>query len=373
MQIPFASLNALANIEGLSLAGYLNLSQADSALAVGAERLRTWQEEGSAGEMDYMLRPVQLFADLRNIFPPIKSVLCFFIPYGNPNHTEAESLPMGYGRVARYAWGRDYHRVLKKKLKKFADLVQAKMSFQIEMKLFTDAVPILERALAERALPGFIGKNTMFIVPGLGSGGFIAEVLWDVEVSGGVELSATVAKGKCGNCSQCQTTCPTNALEHHYKIDARRCISYLTIEKRGRFADWEEQALGDWLFGCDICQKVCPFNHSGVEDLGLSEFGPEMGAGPMLSIKDLLLIPDKEKFLARFAGTAIMRAGWEKMVRNALTVAANQQLLEIYPQVVELYRYGVSDTIRYTAGRTLQRILLNMDGLERRRVAALLN
>ncbi|MCO6431716.1 MAG: tRNA epoxyqueuosine(34) reductase QueG [Deltaproteobacteria bacterium] len=311
------------DIKGLAARHGLNLLWAGPppAISSAVTRLQRWQESGFAGEMGYMLRPPQMYVDIANFLPEVKSVILVTVHYEGPL---GGSRPEGHGRVARYAWGRDYHRVLKRKLKALMMELQKLVPHELTYRIFADAVPLLERAFAERAGLGFIGKNSMLIQPGAGSYFFIGEVVTNLPIE---EESPNSSRGSCGECTRCITSCPTNAIVWDRVVDARKCISYLTIEKRGSLSHWEREAIGEWVFGCDLCQEVCPFNHiahKGRRSINiLSEFNAEEGCGPFLSLDLVLSIRTSEEFTKRFAGTPLMRPGRSGLLRNASIVAAN--------------------------------------------------
>ena len=378
--IDFELLQSAADAVGISLVGGLTDAAIDTCFEQDRLALERWQLAGNAGEMRYMERSADLLTRPKALEPQLRSILSFAIPYLQSSPRSSESSVAGYGRVARYAWGRDYHRALKHRLKRFVSEVAARRPDlnPITYRLFSDAVPMLERAIAKHAGLGFIGKNTMLIRPGHGSYYFLAEVLWDIEVrdpsitSSAESAESQQKKEPCGSCRRCLNSCPTEAFDEARVLDARRCISYLTIEKRGEFNDWESAAVGGWVFGCDVCQEVCPFNHEGIPRSALKEFSPESGAGEALSIVDLLTIPSPEAFLSRFAGTAIMRAGWLKMMRNAAAVAANSAYLPAIQSLIPMIAAddrGVSREAR----RSLRKLATLADGLDRRRIITALN
>jgi epoxyqueuosine reductase len=199
-------------------------------------------------------------------------------------------------------------------------------------------VPLLERAVAHKAGVGFIGKNTMLIVPRAGSFMFLGEILWDLEVRD-LDPLPLAGDANCGTCSRCLVKCPSQAFVSERVLDARRCISYLTIEKRDALS-WQERAwLGEWLFGCDVCQEVCPFNSRSLRlqsGADVAEFSPEHGAGQALSLRDVLTIRDDASFVARFGGSPIMRTKRTGLLRNAAVVAANTEAVELVGTLMEV-------------------------------------
>lgn len=327
--VEFHKLQALAQSLNLAIVGVTSLAPLEDE----REHLESWQKSGFSGEMSYMARSAELLTNPLGLMPEGRTVLSFALGY---DQRPRGTLRAGFGRVARYAWGRDYHRVLKKKLGIFVERLTREIGAAFSFRIFSDAVPLLERALAERAGIGFVGKNTMLIRPRTGSLFFIAEILADIQVSG-YENTGQVA-GRCGNCMQCISKCPTQAFVEPYRLDARRCISYLTIEKEGPFSEWEREALGEWVFGCDVCQEVCPFNHTPLrigKSPALTEFSAERGAGESLDLAQLLAIRDDEQFRQRFGGTPLMRPGRAGLLRNAAVVAANTGAENVVPALFE--------------------------------------
>lgn len=338
------TLRQLASQVGLTVVAVTGTED----LTSDAERLRRWQEAGYAAEMGYMKRDAGLLSSPRVFAEWAKSVVMVAVAY---ERTPREPLKSGFGRVARYAWGRDYHRVLRRRLELLVEHVRKELGAEVMSRVFSDSVPLLERALAQRAGIGFIGKNTMLIVPREGSFLFLGEVVWDIVVTGMEEQKRPKALS-CGSCSQCICECPTGALVGERVLNASRCISYLTIEKRGALTSEERGWLGDWLFGCDICQDVCPFNvvplkkrlPADIEDLGRAH-----GVGESLSLVEVLSLRDSRAFEKRFAGTALMRAKREGLLRNAAVVAANTRAVSVASCLVEVSRSDTSPIVRQHA------------------------
>lgn len=329
-QLTWRVLEELTRSVGLSLVAVTDLTP----LAESVKPLNYWQSSGHAGSMKYMLRSPELLCHPQSLVPGAKSAICIAVRY---TAEVPGPLPPGFGRVARYAWGADYHEVLRQRLAAFVGAVEHALGTAVISRVFSDSVPILERSLAARAGLGFIGKNTMLIRPGVGSYFFISEVLWDVEVE--VERPAlSVLDGSCGSCTRCMNACPTSAFDSAYVLDARKCISYLTIEYRGAFTEEQRRSLDQWVFGCDVCQEVCPFNHGSMK-LGcppeLQEFSKHQGVGPFLNLEEVLNLRTTEHYKARFKGTALLRAKREGLVRNALSVAANSGAEFLLPSITD--------------------------------------
>lgn len=366
--VPFSQVATLASTWGIQIAGVT------PATVMHAEetRLQAWQAAGYAGEMSYMERDSALFVTPERILPGAKSILSFAVRYDPGTH--AEVCRPGSGRVARYARGRDYHRVLKRLVQKCMQEFEAGIEQGIQWRAFTDAVPLLERALARSAGLGFAGKNTMLIRPGEGSFFFLAEVLLDVEVE---MPQLSPPRGSCGTCTRCLSACPTGAFVSPYQLDARRCISYLTIEKKGRFTPWEQAALGDWVFGCDVCQEVCPFNYTILKREArelLADFSPRgyLQDG-CIDLEFLLSIRSEECFLAQFGGTPLMRPGREGLLRNACCVAGNTAATGLIPLLGEIVQNDPSAVLRETAVYALSKLRISCDTAAAREIAHILN
>ena len=356
-ELDILRLKALVESSGLSLVGVVSRLDAESVLKKEKKRLEAWQDKGFAADLDYMKRPGELFCDLDGFLPGTRSVISLAVSYYSPLDHQPKQ---GFGRVARCAWGKDYHRVLKKRLKNFIAGLTETLSFgeEIRCRQFSDAVPLLERALFSSTGSGFIGKNTMMIVPGVGSWTFVAELLTNIEVQESRSLGPVIKEGQdCGTCTNCLVACPTKAFEEEYSLNAGKCISYLTIEKKNSFSDWEQQAVEDWVFGCDVCQEVCPFNHAGISESEDEKFAPSNGVGPWLNLDQALSINSKEDFLHFFAGTPLLRAGRDGLIRNAAAVVANQQFSDCKPQLIKLYENSSeSQLVQNSAYQALERI-----------------
>jgi epoxyqueuosine reductase len=223
-----------------------------------------WLAAGRHGEMAYLAKPSARFRRRapQAILPSCKSVLVLAAPYPDPGSVEPAPPPSGVqverprGRVAAYAWGRDYHLVLSERLRRLVAFLEARADGSVMSRGYSDTGPILERDLAQRAGLGWIGKNTCLINPHLGSYFLLAEIL----ISMDLDHDAPFVPDRCGTCTRCIQACPTHCILPDRTLDARRCISYLTIEQKGTIPIPLRPRLGAWVFGCDICQMVCPWN-----------------------------------------------------------------------------------------------------------------
>ena len=317
-------------------------------LEAGGERLREWQEAGMAADMGYMHRPVELLSDPRKLQKSAKSVVSLGVSYYPGDHPENTR---GGGRVARYAWGRDYHEVIKRRLFRLRKELEEELGVRIKARGFTDAVPLLERSAAQHAGLGFFGRNSCLINDETGSYFFIADLIVDLEL----EPDAP-GTGTCGRCTRCMDRCPTGAITAPGVVDARLCISYLTIENRGEIPRDLRQALGDWAFGCDVCQEVCPYNKRKATRSRWPELSEGAGAGQYLEIEEVLGIRTEEEFERRFAGTPLTRPGRAGLLRNCCVAAGNLGLKRVVPALIECLQEDASPLVRGHAAWALGEI-----------------
>ncbi len=279
-----------------------------------------WISAEMHGTMGYMARPdrVARRQDPRIILPEVQTVICVGLDYATTPLPEALASDPARGRISNYAWRRDYHDVMTPRLEGLGDWLAANSAESVRSRAYVDTGAVLERAFAEQAGLGFVGKNTMLIGPQRGSYFFLGELLTTVPLAQEIEGGA---RPSCGTCTRCLSACPTDAFPRPYVLDARRCISYLTIELKGAIPLALRPQLGNWVYGCDVCQAVCPFNRFAL-DSAESAFTPatiDQQAPPLL---DLLTL-DEAGFGERFADSPIARIGRERLVRNACVAAGN--------------------------------------------------
>jgi epoxyqueuosine reductase len=316
-------------------------------LAEGGERLRAWQEAGMAADMGFMHRPVELLANPKKLQKSARSVVSLGVSYYPGEHPEN----VGGGRVARYAWGRDYHEVIKSRLFRLREDLEEALGTKIRARGFTDAVPLLERSAAQKAGLGFFGRNSCLIDGDIGSYFFIADLIVDLELE-----PDEPGTGTCGRCTRCMDRCPTGAIKAPGVVDARLCISYLTIENRGEIPRELRPKVGDWAFGCDVCQEVCPYNKTKATKSRWPEFSAGEGAGPYLEIEEVLAIRTDEEFEARFAGTPLTRPGRAGLLRNCCVAAGNLKLEGAVPVLEDCLRDDPSALVRGHAAWALGEI-----------------
>jgi epoxyqueuosine reductase len=311
-------------------------------------RLPDWLESGYAGEMDYLRDPRR--ADPRLVLEGTRSLIVVALNYNTaqPYSTELphpgdSELPRGW--ISRYAWGDDYHEVLGEKLDTLLAAMRAQFTEPFEARAYVDTGPIVERVAAKHAGLGWLAKNTCLINEQLGSWLFLGVIVTTLELAPTLAPGEPPAADLCGNCRLCLDACPTQAFPEPYVLDARRCISYLTIELREAIPEDLRPAMGRAVFGCDICQDVCPWNRK-APVTRLAGFQPreitarengkgkiENGAGHSPAINSLVS-PELEwlagltqkQFSETFRGSAIKRTKWRGLVRNACVALGNSKL-----------------------------------------------
>jgi len=286
------------------------------------EFFQDWLEAGYHGTMGWMAseRNRERRADPRRILPGCQSILCLAHPYPYPEQRE------GRGNISSYAWNQDYHEVLGEKLAEIAGHLEELVDREIPHRWYTDTGPILERDLASRAGLGWIGKNTTLINPQQGSFLFLAEILFGVEL----EIDSPFEGELCGSCTRCLEACPTGCLTAPYTLDANRCISYLTIEYRESLPDDLRPLLGEWVFGCDICQQVCPWNQRfGKHDQLDQAFLPRQEIQHPELTEELQL--SQEEFSRKFRGSPLKRSKRRGYLRNIAVALGNQAREDAVP------------------------------------------
>jgi epoxyqueuosine reductase len=313
--LPIENLTESVKTEALRLGfdacGIASVSPADPE-----DRLGTWLRREYHAGMEWMVRTQGLRQDVTLKVPEAKSVI---VVARNYYTGEAECLE-GQGRVARYAWGRDYHSVLLplvKQLAAFLQTLQPGANSYAEV----DTGPVLERVWAARAGVGWIGKNSLLVRRNGGSWFFLGSIITTVELCPDAPLPAY-----CGQCRACMDACPTHAIVEPHVVDARRCIAYHTIENRGEIPESLHSAMGLWVFGCDLCQEACPWNRF-ARITSETEFSPR----PEIAHPDLdeLARMDETGFAQRFADSSVLRAKHAGLQRNAQIAVKNNNMPDI--------------------------------------------
>lgn len=284
---------------------------------------RDWIARAHHGEMHYLARSdrVERRANPTDILPGARAIICVGLNYYPGLPAPHIVNDPSRGLISNYAWGQDYHDLIADRLERLAAIVQAETGVEINHRLYVDTGPVLERAFAARAGLGFIGKNTCLIQPKMGSWLFLGEILVDVE------LVATPQEPQlgCGTCRRCLDACPTGALVAPYILDARRCISYLTIELKGAVPRELRPLIGNHIFGCDVCQAVCPWQRFAALTREPSFRTPTAGqkAPRLLDLIDDLMAMDEASFRRRYRGSPILRARRAGLLRNVIVALGN--------------------------------------------------
>lgn len=284
-------------------------------LGEDAEHLRRWLDAGMHGTMQWMAAHGDKRARPADLVPGTLSVISVGLDYGRAHDEAWETLANGErAYVARYALGRDYHKLMRNRLQKLAEAVQALLG-PFGYRAFTDSAPVLERALARNAGLGWIGKHTCLIDKNGGSWFFLGELYTDLPLP-----PSAPASNHCGTCSRCIDICPTQAIIAPYRLDARRCISYLTIEHQGSIPEDLRRGIGNRIFGCDDCQLICPWNKF-ARRFEEPDFAPRN----RLDVASLveLFAWEEDEFLRRTEGSPIRRSGHERWLRNIAVALGN--------------------------------------------------
>ncbi len=276
-------------------------------------RLREWLNQDRHGTMGWMENHFEKRVDPTKLVPESKSVVSVIGSYYHPTH-QAQQEQDSQPKIAKYAQGRDYHKVYKNKLKKLFAQTKELLG-GLEGRVFVDSAPVLDKAWAVRAGLGWMGKNSNILNKNIGSFFFIGEMIVDADF-----VYDTPVTDHCGSCTQCIDACPTNAIYEPYRVDATKCISYLTIELKEEIPEKHRDDLGEWMFGCDICQDVCPWNRDATYGEMKDLFPRKKLLDHDINFWEELDIPQYD---ALFEGSAIRRAKFEKFKDNVVAVADN--------------------------------------------------
>ena len=297
------------------------------------EKYKNWIDNNYHGTMAYLKGHISLKLNPKKILPGCRSIIIAGLNYYT---REQNSINKTHGRIAKYAWGRDYHKVLGKKLKNISRQIDAAFP-GTKSRSFTDAAPLVESHYAVTGELGFKGKNSLVINSQYGSWFFIGEILTTKHFT--LENNNRLVKSKScstnyNQCTKCIKACPTGAILSPYIINASKCISYLTIEYDGIIPVPLRSKMKDWIFGCDICQNVCPYNKK-KQETEVQDFKRYI-AGPSINLRKILEIKSDKEFLKLFAGSPLMRAKRIKLIRNSCIAAANNKLYELIPLLDKL-------------------------------------
>jgi epoxyqueuosine reductase len=308
-----AEIRELARACGFELAGV-----AAALPAPCRERNRAWVDAGFAGEMRYLTdRRADLRGDPRHLLPSARSIVCVGRLYNTPWPYSTQYASAELGWISRYAWGGDYHAVVRRDLQRLESLLKERAG-EFNSKICVDTAPLLERSYARLAGLGWIGKNTCLIHQGAGSWFFLGELLVSLEIA-----PDAPPPDRCGTCRRCIDACPTAAIVpapagSGYAVDSRLCISYFTIELPGPIPEQHRAGMGSHVFGCDICQDVCPWNRRApfTED---AAFAPRLAAPPLARLASI----GEEEFRALFRDTPVSRARYAQFLRNVAVAMGN--------------------------------------------------
>lgn len=280
------------------------------------EVYQRWLKAGRHGEMRYLEegRAISRRADPKQILPDCKSILVLGVPYDKPSLDKRTA--RGRGRIAAYAWGDDYHSVLALRLRQMVSFIEQDVGHSVPNRWYTDTGPLLEREFAQRAGLGWIGKNTMLINPERGSYFLLAEILLGIEL----EPDSPVETDHCGTCTRCIKACPTGCILPDRTLDAERCISYLTIEVKGPIPTEHRPPMADWIFGCDVCQTVCPWNERFASREGDQEFSARQRAVDLEAELQL----SSHGFNRKFKNSPIKRTKRRGYLRNVAIALGNK-------------------------------------------------
>ncbi|MQC27043.1 MAG: tRNA epoxyqueuosine(34) reductase QueG [Chloroflexi bacterium] len=278
-----------------------------------------WLDAGYHGDMGFLAteRAQQRRADPRSILPECESILVLGIPYDKPASPPSDELHPSQGQIAAYAWGADYHETLKSRLKQIIAFIEEQVGAVVPNRYYTDTGPILERELAQRAGLGWIGKNSMLINPQRGSYYLLAEILLGLPLV----PDAPISTDHCGTCTLCIEACPTDCILDDRTLNASRCISYLSIELKDAIPLDLRPKMGQWVFGCDICQQVCPWNIRFASERGDPEFAPRTEV-PIVDLPKELSLSTQE-FNRKFKGSPVKRAKRRGYLRNVAVALGN--------------------------------------------------
>jgi epoxyqueuosine reductase len=313
--IDFAKLSRDIKTWGREI-GFNEIGISDTDLSVEENHLQQWLDDGRHGEMDYMARHGTKRARPHELVPGTVRVISVRLNYVAPNAKESWSVleDADAAFISRYTLGRDYHKVMRNKLQKLADKIHAEVE-DFSYRVFTDSAPVMEVALARKAGIGWRGKHTLLLTREAGSMFFLGELFTNVPL-----IVDSPVSEHCGTCTKCIDVCPTQAITAPYQLDARRCISYLTIENKGAIPEQFRAAIGNRIYGCDDCQLVCPWNK-------YAKLATEIDFNIRHQLDDVTLLElfdwTEQQFNERMEGSAIRRIGYDAWSRNIAVALGN--------------------------------------------------
>ncbi len=318
--------------------GFQQVAITDASPGIHTEHLEAWLEKGFHGEMDYMSDHAELRAEPGRLMAGTTRVIS-----ARMNYLPASTQPLRVLResrkayVSRYALGRDYHKVVRRRLARLASRIK-EIAPDAGVRAFTDSAPVLEKGFAEKAGLGWIGKHTLLLTRDAGSWFFIGEIFTDLELP----TDEPYGEEHCGSCSACMDICPTGAIVGPKQLDARRCISYLTIELKGVIPEELRPLMGNRIFGCDDCQLVCPWNR-------FAKSSPEQDFSPRQALEDTTLLEllrwSEAEFLSRAEGSAIRRINFDQWRRNIVVALGNAEGAEDIVEELKRIRPSASPLV----------------------------
>jgi len=319
-KIDYAALTNRIRQWGAEL-GFQAVGIADTSLGEAEKRLQQWLAHGYHGAMDYMAKHGSKRSRPAELIPGTLRVISVRMNYFPSNVRDAwEVMKDGSAAyISRYALGRDYHKVLRSRLEQLAQKIRSE-AVTCNFRVFTDSAPVLEVEIAKKARLGWRGKHTLLLDREYGSFFFLGEIYTDLPLPTDAELSDKAEQSHCGSCTACIDICPTQAITAPYTVDARRCISYLTIELKGSIPEDLRPLMGNRIYGCDDCQLTCPWNKFAQKSLE-PDFVARHGLDD-ISLTELFSW-DEETFLEKFAGSAVYRIGHEQWLRNIAVALGN--------------------------------------------------
>ena len=325
-------IKARAQRLGFSLAGVTKPAPLE-----GFPVYEQWLQSGFHAGMQYLETPYhnETRRDPSKLMPGIKSILC--LAYPNAMHPIAKMTDSNTLLIAGYASGADYHFVLAEKMKSLVSFIEGQIGAPVQSKQLTDSSPLLERELAQQAGLGWIGRNSCLISPTIGSAFLLCEILLDIDLS----PDAPFKNNLCGTCQRCLKSCPTGCIQANCTIDSRNCISYHTIENKGMVPGDIADTINNWLFGCDICQMVCPWNKDTLTGNPENEIS--------ISQAITFLEMDQGKFNHEFANSAIKRAKYSGFMRNLLIALANVESPQCLPLITRFHTKCTDPMLQATA------------------------
>jgi len=340
----YATLSTRIKQWGAEL-GFQAVGISDTQLDVAESRHQLWLAQGYHGEMDYMAKHGSKRCRPAELVPGTLRVISVRLDYYPPASKDAWEVINDGERafISRYALGRDYHKVLRNRLEKLAQKIRTEASF-CNCRVFTDSAPVLEVELAEKARLGWRGKHTLLLTREHGSYFFLGEIYTDLPLPiDAIAPDKAVPKNHCGSCSACIDTCPTQAIVAPYQVDARRCISYLTIELKGSIPEEFRTKIGNRIYGCDDCQLACPWNRF-AQTSAEPDFAVRHGLDD-IALTDLFMW-DEATFKQKFSGSAVYRIGYEQWIRNIAVALGNAPTSEAVLRTLRARLHHTSELVR---------------------------